>query len=205
MTVLPSPRGTLTPPSDGASLSSNSARFVRFDLRALLLPPPRPKAPAVPPPGPRPRPPAPPAGGRLGPKLLPGAPPGAPPGRKPPPTSGATGVRPDAAGMGRCRRGAGRRPRDEHPDRDRRGEVRRGAGWRRECRGAACPGWTRTGCCPGRGVPGRCMPWFDANGLLPGRGVPGRGMPAGLGPRHPCGRLRAASRAEPRRAASAWA
>ena len=31
MTVLPSPRGIATPPSDGASRISNSARFVRFD------------------------------------------------------------------------------------------------------------------------------------------------------------------------------
>src|ERR1700710_2377726 len=97
--VLPSPRGTLTPPSDGASLSSNSARFVRLDLRALLLPPPRPNAPAVPPPGPRPRPPPPPAG-RGGPK--PGAPPapGAPPGRWNPPPAGRPGP------PGRCWNGA---------------------------------------------------------------------------------------------------
>ncbi len=73
MTVVPSPRGTTAPPSDGASLSSNSSFFTRFDLRDLLLDPPLPKAPAVPAPRP-PRPPGPgldggnaplPAGGKI--------------------------------------------------------------------------------------------------------------------------------------------
>src|SRR5690606_25248886 len=144
-TVPPSPRGTETPPIDGASRISNSARFVRFDLRDLLLPPPRPNAPAVPPPGPRPRPPPPP--GRGGPK--PGAPPG-PRGRKPPPAPGAPGragrpapapARPAAAGRGAPGRG--------EPG-----------------RGAAGRGMLE-------GVGRDCIPCVDAYGLLPGRGAPG--------------------------------
>ncbi len=117
--ILPLPRGTLTPPSDGASRISNSCRFVRFDLRCLLLPPPLPKAPAVPPPGPRPRPPPPP--GRGPPK----PPPGAPPGRwKPPPAP--PGRRRDRH---RRHRGAGsrRRRRDDRPP----APAGRGAGTRR--------------------------------------------------------------------------
>src|SRR5690606_14721158 len=77
----PLPRGTWTPPTDGACMLSNSWRLCLRDLRPLLgRPPGRPNAPAVPPrprppPG-RPRPPKPPRGG----------PPGGPPaGAKPPP------------------------------------------------------------------------------------------------------------------------
>ena len=126
-TVLPSPRGTLTPPSDGALICSSSWRLARFDLRCLPRPaPPLPKAPWVPP---RPRPPLPkppPAGAP--PPAAPGAPvPGAPPGRpgpRPPPPG-----RPAPAGAGRSVRlgimpgvgrfppaPAGRRRRERRPD-----------------------------------------------------------------------------------------
>ena len=75
--VVPLPRGTCTPPSDGACICSNSWRFARLDLRPRTgLPPARPKAPCV---APRPAPP-----GRPPPPGRPGAPPapaaGAPPG-----------------------------------------------------------------------------------------------------------------------------
>src|SRR5699024_11006426 len=78
--VLPSPRGTVTPPTDGACICSSSARFARFDFRPFSRgPPPRPQAPRVlPPPRPDPRPPGPP-GPRRGP------PPGPPPGPPGPP------------------------------------------------------------------------------------------------------------------------
>ena len=184
MTVLPSPRGTLTPPSDGASRISNSCRFVRFDLRALLLPPPRPKAPAVPPPGPRPRPP-PPAG--RGPPKPPA--PGAPPGRWNAAAAGtragtgtgaagtlleaaagAAGTPPAPAGT-RVRRDAGRR--DGEPA---------GRGMLPGLPGAGpCPARSRTGCCPGAGCGGALAHALRAraNGLLPGRGAPGRGAGRG--------------------------
>src|SRR3954469_20922362 len=176
MTVLPSPRGIATPPSDGASRISNSARFVRFDLRARLLPPPRPNAPAVPPPGPRPRPPPPP--GR---PAKPPPPPGAPPGRWNPPP--APPGRPGPPG--RCWNGAPGRPVPGPPGRGApgRGAPGRGAAGRGIAppappgRGMPCE--PAKGLLPGRGVPGRDMPWALAYGLLPGRGAPGVASGAG--------------------------
>ena len=182
-TVLPSPRGTLTPPSDGALICSSSWRLARFDLRCLPRPaPPLPKAPWVPP---RPRPPLPkppPAGA---PPPAPGAPvPGAPPGR-PGPRAPPPG-RPAPAGAGRSVRlgimpGVGRfppapagRPAPAAP-------AGRGAPGRAPgappVRGA--PGRGPPAPAAGRGPPGRSpsvrlppgrgMPWEGANGLLPGR------------------------------------
>ena len=172
--VDPSPRGTLTPPSDGASRSSNSARFVRFDLRALDLPPPLPNAPAVPPPGPRPRPPAP---GRP----PPGAPPGPPPkpGRAPAPAPAPAPPNPGRAPgpPGRAPAPAGRgppgRPNDPAapgaPGEPGRGDMGRGMllGLGR----VPMPCDDENGLLPGRGPPaGRVpMPCDDENGLLPGR------------------------------------
>src|SRR5665647_552846 len=106
MTVLPSPRGTETPPSDGACICSNSWRLARFDLRPRTgRPPPRPKAPWVPPrpPGPPGRPPPPP-GRPAKPPPPPGAPP--PPGRpaKPPPAPGRPGA-PRGSRLSRSLRG----------------------------------------------------------------------------------------------------
>ena len=46
ITVVPSPRGTVTPPMVGACICSNSWRLARLDLRPRTgRPPPRPKAP----------------------------------------------------------------------------------------------------------------------------------------------------------------
>ena len=94
--VVPSPRGTLTPPIDGACISSNSMRFARLDLRARPgRPPPRPKAPWVPP-----RPP--------GPPRKPPPPPGRPP--KPPPAPGPPPPGRAPAAPGRAPPRAGRSP-----------------------------------------------------------------------------------------------
>jgi len=172
--VEPSPRGTLTPPSDGASRNSNSALFVRFDLRALDLPPPLPKAPAVPPPGPRPRPPAP---GRGAPP--PGAPPGPPPnpGRAPPPAPAPKPgrVAPPGRGAPPAGRGPPGRPNEPGapgaPADPGRGDIGRGILLGLGLGRVPMPCDDENGLLPGRGAPvGRVpMPCDDENGLLPGR------------------------------------
>src|SRR6478735_6004026 len=179
MTVLPSPRGTLTPPSDGALICSSSWRLARLDLRCLPRPaPPLPKAPWVPP---RPRPPLPkppPAGAPPPPgPPVPGAPPGRP-GPRPPPG------RPAPAGAGRSVRlgimpGVGRFP--PAPGRAPGAPAGRGAPGRAPAApaGRGAPGRGPPAPAAGRGPPGRSpsvrlppgrgMPWEGANGLLPGR------------------------------------
>ena len=188
MIVLPSPRGYATPPSDGASRSSNSARFVRFDLRALLLPPPRPNAPAVPPPGPRPRPPPPGTSRRS--RRPPGAPPGPPPGRwKPPP---APPGRPGPPG--RCWKSGAPPGRPAPPGPRDAGSRGRGAPGRRPCADA-------NGLLPDRAAGTR-------HALVPRERVvararaPGRGMPCARAKRRCCrgaGRRRARAAATSRR------
>ena len=123
MTVVPSPRGTLTPPIDGACISSNSMRLARLDLRARPgRPPPRPKAPWVPPrpPGPPRKPPPPP--GR--PPKPPPAPAPPPPGRAPAATgTGATARRdahrdgPPPSGRASCPGSGGRHRGADRPHR----------------------------------------------------------------------------------------
>src|SRR6478736_2625587 len=170
MMVLPSPRGTLTPPIDGACISSNSMRFARLDLRARPgRPPPRPKAPWVPPrpPGPPRKPPPPP----------PGRPPAAP-GRAPPragrspgrATAERSGIMP---GLGRAPPGRGpAAPAPPGPP------APPGRVPGRLC-GRGIPWLGANGLLPGRAALSRerPIPWLGANGLLPGRGVLGRGPP----------------------------
>src|SRR6478736_6399479 len=184
MMVLPSPRGTLTPPIDGACISSNSMRFARLDLRARPgRPPPRPKAPWVPP-----RPP--------GPPRKPPPPPGRPP--KPPPAPGPPPPGRAPAAPGRAPPRVGRSPGRATAERS---GIMPGLGRAPPGRGPAAPAPPGPPAPPGR-VPGRLcgrgmpwlgakgllpgraaasrerpMPWLGANGLLPGRGVAGRGAP----------------------------
>src|SRR5206468_3967284 len=99
----PLPRGTCTPPIDGADMLSNSALRCFLLLRPRTGPPPRPRpnAPAAGAPRPRPPPGRPP--GRWKPPGPPGAPPGGPPGRG--------GMLPAAPGdRGTAGRGAGAPP-----------------------------------------------------------------------------------------------
>ena len=162
---------------------SNSCRFARRDLRCLDLPPPLPKAPAVPPPGPRPRPPPP-----------PGRPAKPPAGAR---TGSAAGTLEAAAGTAGTTGAAGTLL-------ERRATGTTGAtGTTRATRTA--PGAPGRGA-PGRGACGRGMlpgsgsgagpcPARDANGLLPGRGPAGRWpMPCARGERVVAG-ARGATRA----------
>ena len=201
MTVVPSPRGTLTPPSDGACICSNSWRLARLDLRPRTgRPPPRPKAPcgraatagataetAA-------------ATGTTG-EAAAGATAG-PPGhdrrhrghRATGATTGGTltGTA-DRAAVGhhaRARtRTTGTRTAGPAVRRDAAGSA--GTGRRDGSAAAACPGWGRTGCC--RGAPALSRERAHAlagrervvartraharraRGLPPGRGAPGAG------------------------------
>ena len=214
-TVEPSPRGTLTPPSDGACICSNSWRFARLDLRPRTgRPPPRPKAPWVPPrpPGPprappgRPAKPPPPPG-------RPAKPPPPPaPGRPAPGRAGRSPGRPTAArsgimpGLGRGAPGRG----PPGPAAAGRGPPAPAAGPERPW-GRGMPWLGAKGLLPGRALPPaaspsrprrsppRGMPWLGANGLLPGRGAPGRGAARPVSP--PCPPSRAAGASGAGRAA----
>src|SRR5699024_7181723 len=175
-TVEPSPRGTCTPPGEGADCCSNSRRLARLDLRRRTgRPPPRPKAPWVPPRPPRPRPrgpPPPPPPGR-GPKPPPPPPPPAPalPRPRPPPPPPP---RPRAGAPGRATElrpgimpGVGRGPPGRGPPEP---DVPLRVG--PPGRGPPAPALPLRCWPPGRGPPGLGMPWEEAKGLFPGRGLP---------------------------------